>query len=402
MAGTFEVPLGRCVSVAPGLPTTDLARTVEHYARLGFAFWPEDAATNPGVGFAIAQRDGIALHFAVKPDHDPARTAGWIHITVEDADAISAEFEAAGADQAKPPRDPDYRMREFAHIDPDGNLLLFGSPIAVSEEASRDDGPTVQAAKHRDPEHDPVAFEFARAIKQGDVERVTRLLSEDPALATAVINSRPPLHLFADAPGHRPNAAAMVNALLAAGADLNTHMAGSWHHETALHWAASNDDVELIDALLDAGADIEHPGSSIGGGSPIQSAIGYAQYAAVRRLWERGAEATLSHVAALGLTDQVVSLVAADEARRAGTAGQSDGAEKSDQSGDIEALCVAFWNACRAGQVAAAQYLLSHGADLNWPASWDGATPLDAAVKGHQAETVAWLREIGARPGETQ
>jgi uncharacterized protein len=44
-----------------------------------------------------------------------------------------------------------------------------------------------------------------------------------------------------------------------------------------LHWAASNDDVELIDALLDAGADIEHPGSSISGGPPAESALGYAQ-----------------------------------------------------------------------------------------------------------------------------
>jgi hypothetical protein len=61
-----------------------------------------------------------------------------------------------------------------------------------------------------------------------------------------VINSCTPLHLFADAPGHRPNPAAVVAAL--------------------------------------AAADIEHPGSSINGGPPIQSALGYAQWAALRRL----------------------------------------------------------------------------------------------------------------------
>src|SRR5262249_18065955 len=69
---------------------------------------------------------------------------------------------------------------------------------------------------------------------------------------------RTPLHLFADWPGHRPNAAAIVQTLAAAGADLDAPAVGMWHRETPLHWAASNDDVALIDALLDAGADIEH------------------------------------------------------------------------------------------------------------------------------------------------
>ena len=43
----------------------------------------------------------------------------------------------------------------------------------------------------------------------------------------------------------------------------------------------------LIDALLDAGADIEHEGSSINGGVPLSSAVGYGQWAAARWLVER-------------------------------------------------------------------------------------------------------------------
>jgi hypothetical protein len=79
-----------------------------------------------------------------------------------------------------------------------------------------------------------------------------------------------PLHLFADWPGHNPNAAAIVQALAASGADLDAPAVNMWHREAPLHWAASNDDVALIDALLDAGADIEHAGSSIDGGPPCR------------------------------------------------------------------------------------------------------------------------------------
>lgn len=72
---TFEVPAGRCLSVAPGMPSRDMARTVGHYRRLGFTFAAPGQEPPDGAAFAIATRDGIELHFAVQPDHDPARTA---------------------------------------------------------------------------------------------------------------------------------------------------------------------------------------------------------------------------------------------------------------------------------------------------------------------------------------
>ncbi len=344
----FDVPLGRLTAVAPGLPTADMARTVEHYQRLGFHF------SLRGEDFSIARREGVELHFALKPEHDPARTATWIHVTVEDADVLAEEFRASGFPPRREPHDTDHHLREFAHIDPDGNLLLFGS-----------------RPRTRQPrEFDRRAFEFATAINRGDVGRVRALLAEDRTLAAALINSRSPLHLFADAPGHRPNAAAMVTTLAAAGAELDAQAADSWHQETALHWAASNDDVELIDALLDAGADIEHPGSSIAGGPPSESALGYGQWAALRRLHERGAKLTLPQAAALGLVPLVKRLA------------------ESDVDDD---LSTALWNACRAGQLAAAQYLLTRGADPNWAAPWSGETALDAARHEHQDEIVSWL-----------
>jgi uncharacterized protein len=380
---TYDIPLGRLFSVAPGLPTTDMARTVEHYRRLGFTFSAPGMAEQAPLaeaGFAIGERDGVSLHFALKPDHDPSRTATWVYISVEDADELSAEFEASGAGQGRTPRDTDYKMREIAHIDPDGNMLLFGSPLPEDRNDLKD--PPGEPAASQDPgaAPDPRVFEFTTALQTGEVARLRALLAAEPGLATSLINSRTPLHLFADAPGHRPNPAQVVAVLAEAGADLDAHAAGMWHHETPLHWAASNDDVELIDALLDAGADIEHPGSSIGGGPPAESALGYTQWKALRRLYERGAAMNLSRAAALGLLPLVTELVTATPP-------------------DSEELAVAFWNACRAGQLEAARYLAGRGADIDWRAPWSGQTPLDAARDSRQRAVVAWLTESGAPSG---
>jgi hypothetical protein len=233
---------------------------------------------------------------------------------------------------------------------------------------------------------EPLAVELTAALKQGEADRLSRLLATDPGLALCVVENpkggeRSPLHLFADWPGHNPNAAAIVQTLAAAGADLDAPAVGMWHSEAPLHWAASNDDVALIDALLDAGADIEHEGSSIDGGPPLSCAVGYGQWAAARRLVERGARTLLWHEAALGLMPTITQRV------DAGPPPQP------------EELSGPFWNTCHGGQLAAAQYLLTHGADLNWPAPWSGQTPLDVAEQAGRSDVVAWLLGNGATRG---
>ena len=225
---------------------------------------------------------------------------------------------------------------------------------------------------------EPLAVELTAALKQGEVDRLSRLLAADPWLARSVVQDpkgggRSPLHLFADWPGHLPNAAVIVPMLAAAGADLDAPAVGMWHRETPLHWAASNDDVELIDALLDAGADIERGGSSIDGGPPLSSAVGYGQWVVARQLIERGAKTLFWHEAALGLMPAITRRVEADPRPQP------------------EELSGPFSNACHGGQLAAARYLLAHGADLNWPAPWSGQTPLDIAEQAGWSDVVAWL-----------
>jgi uncharacterized protein len=235
---------------------------------------------------------------------------------------------------------------------------------------------------------DALALELTTALKQGDAERLSRLLAAEADLAACVVRDekgggRTPLHLFADWPGQIPNAVAIVEVLKRHGADLDAAAIDMWHHETPLHWAASNDDVALIDALLDAGADLERGGSSIDGGPPLSSAVGYGQWAGARRLVERGAKTELWHEAALGLMEAIARRVEAAPSLRGNH------------------LSGPFWNACHGGQLAAAQYLLAHGAELNWPAPWSGQTPLDIAEQAGRSDVVAWLLENGALHGKS-
>jgi hypothetical protein len=119
-----EASRAHWLSVAPGMPTTDMERTLRHYARMGFAtrIYEDD-------GFAILTRDGVELHFSLRTDHDPKRTAACVYVRVDDVDALHRELVAAGVPLRRVPYDTDHRMRELPHIDPDNNMIIFGSPM---------------------------------------------------------------------------------------------------------------------------------------------------------------------------------------------------------------------------------------------------------------------------------
>lgn len=237
----------------------------------------------------------------------------------------------------------------------------------------------------------PVGRAVVDAIHQGNVDALKLLLREHPGLANARVGgevgtchadrmSRTLLHIATDWPGHFPNAPATVAALIDAGADVNAHFIGP-HTETPLHWAASSDDVEVIDVLLDNGADIEVPGSVIGGGTPLADAVAFGQWNAARRLIKRGAQSTLWQSAALGLMDRVARVFDGNAARTS------------------QEVTTAFWCACHGGQRESAEYLLHRGADLNW-IGFDNLTPLDAARRSGAEELARWLVTRGAKPAD--
>lgn len=229
---------------------------------------------------------------------------------------------------------------------------------------------------------DPLAVAAVKAIRAGDVETLKTLLAQHPELAHARLGdpseARSLLHVATDSPGHFPNGAATVAALVAAGADVNAPFIG-WHAETPLHWAASNNDVAVLDALLDAGADIEAPGAVIGGGAPLADARGFGQWDAAKRLVERGARTTLTDAATLGLMARLHVFFS------------------TDTPPTPEEVNGAFWGACHGGQQAAAEFLLARGADLNWLPDWEALTPLDAARRRGAQALVEWLRGQGAK-----
>jgi hypothetical protein len=230
---------------------------------------------------------------------------------------------------------------------------------------------------------DPVANTLTTAIQSGDVDGLTALLAEHPDLASARLErgkgARTPLHVAADWPGYFPNAPEVARLLLAAGADPNAPATGGAHAETPLHWAASSDDVEVAQALIDGGADIDAPGGSIAG-TPLANAVGYGCWHVARLLVARGARVeTLWQAAALGLLARMQELLA--------DATQEDVDE-------------ALWQACHGGQRRAAAYLLARGADIDAsPGYAADQTPRDiaAAADTRREGIVAWLRATGAK-----
>lgn len=110
---------------APVFVTTDLARALGHYGRLGFAVEAYDGADRYG----YARRDGVEIHLARVDGLDPLTTTSCAYVWVDDAVALHDEWASAGAGgRLDRPAPTDYGLVEGAHVDPDGNLIRFGSP----------------------------------------------------------------------------------------------------------------------------------------------------------------------------------------------------------------------------------------------------------------------------------
>lgn len=174
------------------------------------------------------------------------------------------------------------------------------------------------------------------------------------------------------------------------------------HDKTPLHWAAETDQRELAELLIGAGADLELQTSW--GATALEWAATMGSVEVGRLLLERGAAGLNLYTAAgLGLVDEVRSFLAEGRPRPEAGRRRRDDADPSELPPDTalsrgDALSDAFYIACRGGQLAVAQLLLEHGADIDAKGHF-GATGLHwAALNGH-VEVVRWLLERGAATG---
>jgi catechol 2,3-dioxygenase-like lactoylglutathione lyase family enzyme len=119
----------------PVLPARDLGAALAFYERLGFE---QQGSPWQTYRYLIVARAQYELHFYEDAGVDPLTTAAGCYLRVADADALYTEWEATGV-----PHDPatgsrlvapsttEYGMREFALVDPSGNLLRIGGAPAA-------------------------------------------------------------------------------------------------------------------------------------------------------------------------------------------------------------------------------------------------------------------------------
>lgn len=87
-------------------------------------------------GWAFLSKDAFHLMLGECPDEVPASATGnhswYIHLLVDDVDALYRTVSAHGAEVLSPPTDRAYGLREFTLCTPDGHRLMLGQPIAAA------------------------------------------------------------------------------------------------------------------------------------------------------------------------------------------------------------------------------------------------------------------------------
>ncbi len=114
----------------PVLPSRSVVATTKFYQGLGFEGGPH--ALNADYG--IFRRGDVELHFFSHPGLIPAESAAGCYIRVQEVDSLYEDWLAIGLPLSGIPRmdrlqDKPWGLREFAIVDPDGNLLRIGQVI---------------------------------------------------------------------------------------------------------------------------------------------------------------------------------------------------------------------------------------------------------------------------------
>jgi catechol 2,3-dioxygenase-like lactoylglutathione lyase family enzyme len=114
----------------PTLPCRSVSADAAFYQRLGF----EGGAHEFNSEYAILRRGAIELHFFTYKELVPAESYSGCYIRVLDVESIYRSFLSSQLPRTGIPRmdsleNKPWGLREFAVIDPDGNLLRIGQII---------------------------------------------------------------------------------------------------------------------------------------------------------------------------------------------------------------------------------------------------------------------------------
>jgi ankyrin repeat protein/L-ascorbate metabolism protein UlaG (beta-lactamase superfamily) len=226
--------------------------------------------------------------------------------------------------------------------------------------------------------------EIHDAAMKGDLQKVKALLAQDSRLLDAENepSKKTPLHYAAQG-GHRD----VVEFLLDKGAQVSRpNIAG----ETPLHYAIGLDSPDVANLLVSRGADVN--ARTTAGTTPLRAAALWGRLAVIKSLLDKGADPretlpngeTLLHVTALiGPAEAIGLFVARGAPVNAVT--------------DVAATPLLV--ACTGGNIATAKALLEQGADPNLRDA-SGRQPLVLAVRTGQADFVKRMLDAGAKVAE--
>lgn len=110
----------RLMAATPVLPSLDIGRTVAFYCeQLGFE------AVHVAPDYAIVEREAVELHFWPCEDPDLPKASGC-RVEVVGIEALHAQCAALGIVHPNAPlADKPWGSREFAVLDPDGNIVTL-------------------------------------------------------------------------------------------------------------------------------------------------------------------------------------------------------------------------------------------------------------------------------------
>jgi hypothetical protein len=109
-------------SVHPIVTVHDVRAALSRYEKMGFDVEHDEVAD-----YGFAERGSVQIH--LQPG-ERDETGGVFYLRVSDAEALHAEWTAAGVEgRFMGPHNTPYGLREFVYTDPDGIVHKVGSPL---------------------------------------------------------------------------------------------------------------------------------------------------------------------------------------------------------------------------------------------------------------------------------